>query len=631
MTSPMKQRFLPALLLLFVSLLQGAFMLPAQANGLLVDSRKPGDFLPVEKAFQPASDLQPGRLTLRWTVTPGHYLYDRQFKLRWRDASLPEPQFTLMQAGEWHEDPNFGRVKVYRRDVDLVLAPPAGLKPLNGSRVLEVRYQGCADAGLCYPPQSWLVDVDLATWTDAPTAAADAESGAITKDSGAPDGRNAGALAEWLATASLPLVLGAFLLFGLGLAFTPCVLPMLPILSAIIVGQQRAGGQRDGQALNSRSGFLLALSYVLGMCVMYTIAGLLIAGLGAAANLSALLQKPAILITFALLFVALAGLLLKGGNLQLPGFLRRPLEALQARQSGGAHGSVFIMGAVSSLIVSPCVSAPLAGVMLYLSTTQNALLGGAALFSLSLGMGLPLLLLGAGGGRFLPRSGPWLDAVKRLFAWMLVAVAISLVNRLLPAATQMLVWAGFLTLTALALTALLSQKRLPALLLTLPLLLWAGLLVWGAAQGADDPLRPWQALSTDHAAASATVPGAGDEKSGFFRHITDPAELDAAVAEARQQGRPVIIDIFADWCVSCVEMERTILSQPDVRAVLSQGVRLKFDITATSEAQLNWLQQKQLFGPPVFMAWNSRGEERPSLVGEADQKAFMKFLETSWN
>lgn len=636
MKSQLKQRSLSALLLLFVCLLQGALTLPAQAGGLLFDSHKAGDFLPVEKAFQPTSDLQPARLTLHWAVTPGHYLYERQFKLRWRDGSLPEPQFTVMQAGEWHDDPSFGRVKVYRSDVDLVLAPPAGLKSLTGNTTLEVRYQGCAEAGLCYPPQTWPVDVDLAVWTTAPAASATASDAEASPQAGSstPDGSNAGALADWLAQASLPLVLGAFLLFGLGLAFTPCVLPMLPILSAIIVGQQRASEQRDGKTLDSRRGFLLALSYVLGMCVMYTIAGLLIAGLGAAANLSALLQKPAILITFALLFVALAGLLLQGGNLQLPGFLRRPLEALQARQSGGAHGSVFIMGAVSSLIVSPCVSAPLAGVMLYLSTTQNALLGGAALFSLSLGMGLPLLLLGAGGGRFLPRSGPWLDAVKRLFAWMLVAVAISLINRLLPAAAQMLVWAGFLTVTALALIGLVTQKRLLALLVALPLLAWAGLLIWGAARGLDDPLRPWQALTTANATASTNPAGSADtgtEKAEFFRHITDPVELDAAVAEARQQGKPVIIDIYADWCVSCVEMERTILSKPKVREALSQGVRLKFDITATSEAQLNWLQQKRLFGPPVFMTWNSRGEERPSLVGEADQKAFMKFLETSWN
>lgn len=611
----MKSRPLSALFLLLACLLS-VLSLPAHAGlGQLFDTRDPGGFLPVEEAFQTSQDLREGRLTLHWTVTPAHYLYDARFKLRWLDDSLPQPLFTVMQPAEWHDDANFGRVKVYRGDVDLVLAPPADLKR-QGMAQLEVSYQGCADAGLCYPPQRWLVDVDLGIWTAAP-----AEVQASASPEGRrPDGQDAGALASWLAGASLPLVLGAFLLFGLGLSFTPCVLPMLPILSAIITGRQ-AGGQ----ALDSRRGFLLALSYVLGMCVMYTIAGLLIAGLGAAANLSALLQKPAVLISFALLFVILAAILLQGGNLQLPAFLRQPLEAWQARQKGGAYGSVFLMGAISSLIVSPCVSAPLAGVMLYLSTTQDALLGGAALFSLSLGMGLPLLLLGAGGGRFLPRSGPWLDVVKRVFAWMLLAVALTLINRLLPAAAQMLAWAGFLTLTGLGLVLLAPRRLLLAALAAMMLLTWAGALVWSAARGGQDPLRPWQIAMT----STETTPDGNADS--YFRRITDPVALDAAVAEAGRQGQPVIIDVYADWCVSCVEMERKVLSQAHVRAALADAVRLKFDITATTEAQLNWLQRHRLFGPPVFLAWDSQGRPQPPLIGEADEKAFMKFLENSWN
>ncbi len=628
----MSRRQSSALLLLLLSLLlQSLLVMPAAARGLLFDTGRKGDFLPVEEAFKPSSQLQPGRLELHWAVTPGHYLYDRQFKLSWRESDLPAPLFTAMQAGEWHDDPNFGKVKVYRSDVDLVLTAPADLKR-SGTAHLSVRYQGCAEAGLCYPPQTWNVDVDLATWTAAPTAAdkavtdktVTAANPGTSSGAARPDGASAGALADWLAHASFPLVLGAFLLFGLGLSFTPCVLPMLPILSAIIAGSQ-AGSQ--GRALDSRRGFLLALSYVLGMSVMYTLAGLLIASLGAAANLSALLQKPAVLITFALVFVALAALLMQGGNLQLPGFLRRPLEAMQTRQQGGAYGSVFVMGAVSSLIVSPCVSAPLAGVMLYLSSTQDAVLGAAALFSLSLGMGLPLLLLGAGGGRLLPRSGPWLDAVKRLFAWLLLAVALSLVNRLLPAGVQMLTWAGLLALTAALLPAL-SSRRVPAVIAALLLLTWAALLVWGSARGGEDPLRPWQTAVVAAATAGADSTGGSEE---LFRRITDPAVLDAAVADARRQGKPVIVDVFADWCISCVEMEHKVLNQPDVRAALAKGVRLKFDITATDAAQLDWLQRQRLFGPPAFLAWNSRGEARSPLIGESDKKAFMKFLETAWN
>lgn len=578
----------------------------AMAAGVLFDSRQPGAFLPAEEAFKPSAEIADGRLILHWDVTPGHYLYDRQFRLRWAAPAEQLPTLPAARAslpGEWHDDPTFGRVLIYRDSLDLVLPGPAIRQ--NGSAMLEVRYQGCAEAGLCYPPQTWQVPVDLAQWSVASAAVA------------TPDGESAGALADWLSRASFAMVLGTFLLLGLGLAFTPCVLPMLPILSAIIAGQSSTGGRR---------GFLLALSYVLGMSVMYTLAGLLIAGLGAAANLSALLQQPAVLIGFALLFVFLAWALLRGSNLALPAFLMRPLQALQARQQGGAYGSVFVMGAVSSLIVSPCVTAPLAGVMLFLSASQDAVLGGAALFSLSIGMGLPLLLLGAGGGRYLPRSGPWLDAVKRVFAWLLLLVALSLVNRLLPAAVQMLTWAALLGLTAMALLRHDSLRfRLPLGLLALLLLAWSALLIWAGARGQTDPLRPWLALQ------AAPVDAGAGSSTAYFTRITEPAVLDAAVAEAARQGRPVIIDVYADWCASCIVMEREVLSRPEVRAVLDRGVRLKFDITATTAAQLDWLQKNRLFGPPVFLFWNAAGQAQSPLVGESTREKFISTLEKAWN
>lgn len=633
------RRLALALLLSLAPLL----VLPSQATaaGLLVDTRKPGEFLPAEEAFRPLAEVLPGRIVLSWQVTPGHYLYDKQFRIGWAGdpsglPALPSPQASL--PGEWHDDPSFGRVKIYREDLALTLPAPAGTADAqSGTATLQVRYQGCADAGLCYPPQTWEVPVDLALWQADPAdgdgagtaasvpATADAPAGARTESRTAQatapaalpaDRENAGALADWLAGASLPLVLGAFLLLGLGLAFTPCVLPMLPILSAIIAGDSRA---------DARRGFLLALSYVLGMSLMYTLAGLLIAGLGAAANLSALLQKPAVLIGFALLFALLAVLLLQGRDLRLPAFIGDRLQAAQARRRGGAYGPVFIMGAISSLIVSPCVTAPLAGVMIFLSASQDMVLGGAALFALSLGMGLPLLLLGAGGGRFLPRSGPWLDAVKRLFGWLLLAVALTLVNRLLPPAQQLLAWAGFLALTAAALLRLdASRFRHPLAVLALLLLTWAGLQVWSAARGGSDALRPWQAPAVP---AGATAAG----KDSYFTRIEDPAVLERAIAAARADGRPVIVDIYADWCISCVEMERNVLAKPAVRSVLDRGTRLKFDITATTPAQLDWLQQRNLFGPPVFLFWGADGRERPALIGESTESTFMRNLESAWN
>lgn len=589
----------------------------APAAGLFASPNGGGReaFLPVEQAFQPQAAQDAGQLKLHWDIAPGHYLYDRQFRIRWRQPAdgpaLPEARRD--REGEWHDDPTFGRVRVHRDSIDLALTAPAGLAA-SGAGELEVRYQGCADAGLCYPPQTWQVPVDFASWqVPAPATSANAST-ATTADSAPGLASDADSLSRWLATASLPMIVGAFLLLGLGLSFTPCVLPMLPILSAIIAGQQRQ---------DARRGFLLALSYVLGMTFIYTLAGLLIAGLGAAANLSALMQRPAVLLPFAAAFVVFAVILLRGGDLRLPAFLAEPLTRLQQRQQGGQLISVFVMGAVSSLVVSPCVSAPLAGIMLFLASSQDMLLGGIALASLGFGMGLPLLLLGAGGGRFLPRSGPWLDAIKRLFGWMLLAVAVMLICRLLPMATQMLVWAGFIAISGLALMSLRpasAPARVATVSLALLALAWAGLMTWSAARGGSDALRPWLQPAT----AGASV------KSGM-RRISDPAELDRAIAEASAQGRPVIVDLYADWCVSCVEMDKHVLHQPDVQALLARGVALKFDITATTAEQLAWLQQRELFGPPAFLYWNAAGQARPTRQGEMNKETFMKTLEEAWN
>lgn len=615
-----------ALILLLLGLSLGS---AAQAVSLFGDSKTRG-FLPVDEAFVFSEGVEPGQLVLSWEITPGHYLYDKSLSLQWLSpghGDLPV-QFTLLQPGDWHDDANFGRVKIHRDELTLVLPAPARAR--EGTATLEVTYQGCADAGLCYPPERRQVSVALADWTaltDAgpkaealPPDMASADQETATAASALPASTRSDALSQWLADASLPLVMLTFLVLGIGLAFTPCVLPMLPILSAIISGAQRAD-----KPLGSGRGLALALSYVLGMCLVYTALGLLIAGLGAAANVSVWLQHPAVLIPFAVMFLSLAVMLWRGSALALPDWLTERLTRWQGNQAGGSLPSVFAMGAISSLIVSPCVSAPLAGIMLYLSTTQDLWLGGAALFSLSLGMGLPLLLIGAGGGRWLPRSGPWLTVTKQVFALLLVAVAISLINRLLPIASQLLLWAGFSAMIALLLAQRPGRWQLRHVLtwlLVIALLAWSGLLVWGASRGGSDLLRPWQ--------ADMPATGTGTE-SAQFRRITDPAVLDMAVAEARAAGRPVLIDVYADWCVSCVEMERTVFPRAEVKALLAGGVLLKFDITDTSAAQLDWLQRENLFGPPAFVAWNGQGRKAPPLVGESTRETFMEFVEKSWN
>ena len=570
----------------------------AQAGPLT--GQRDGEFLPVDQAFPVETAIQSGRVSVHWSITPGHYLYEKQFRLGWdQPAGLPTQLMPDIRGERSvHDDPTFGRVTILRGDVDLQLSPPAGL-PADGQAELLVRYQGCADAGLCYPPQTLRVPVNFRDW-----------QGVEASAFAAPDAEDADALARWLRSASLPVVMLTFLVLGIGLAFTPCVLPMVPILSAIVVGDRQA---------NAGSGLRLAIAYVLGMSLVYTLAGLLIAGLGAAANVSAWMQQPAVLMPLALLFTGLAFILASGRDLRLPALLREPLERWQARQQGGRWLPVFVMGAVSSLVVSPCVSAPLAGILIFLAGSQDMVLGAAALFSLSLGMGLPLLLVGAGGGRWLPRSGAWLDDIKRLFAWLLLLVAVSLLVRLLTPSQALLGWAVFAALTAMA---LLRDPRRSALLAGGLMLIVAGLELTAWARGGDDPLRPWQALV-------ATAPSA--DAHAAWQDFTDPAKLDAAIEAARAAGKPVIVDVYADWCVSCVNMAREVLPRSEVVQALSPAVQLRFDITDTTAAQLAWLQRERLFGPPAFLTWNARGEKRPALVGESSQKKFMQYLEGSWN
>ena len=610
----MKQRF--SAHKFFVVRMMLAFFLglavQASAAGLLDAGKR--EFLPVEEAFQTTASQAEHKLTLQFEIAPEHYLYAKQFRLSWPQGLQSLPTLPAFKAAEstasWHDDPSFGRVEIFRDRLSWTFNLPAlstaQLQQLQqAGGFLTVRYQGCADAGLCYPPQHWQVPISaLATPTNALSAPPE-----LNAD-------DANSIATWLAQANFWGVLAAFFILGLGLAMTPCVLPMLPILSAIIAGQQ-------GSTATTFRGFALALSYVLGMALMYSLLGLLIAHFGAAANLSTWMQQPAVLIPFAGLFLLLAYLLWRDQSLALPNFIQRPLQRWQAKQQGGAYGSVFLMGAISSLVVSPCVSAPLAGVLLFISTSQDTVLGASALFSLGLGLGVPLLMLGLGGGRWLPRSGPWLEASKKFFALMLVAVAIMLVNRVLPSMAQLLLWAGFFTLIG---SSVVSRVGLLSKLIGVAFLLWAMLLVFSAARGGDSAWTPWTVL-TSTSSSTQMLPAS---QIGFIK-LTDPLEVDKAIAQAALEQKPVIVDIYADWCVSCIEMEKKVLVLPDIVALLAPGVRIKFDITDTTGAQLAWLQREKIIGPPAFLFWNARAQKQPSLIGESTKSTFESSVINAWN
>jgi len=602
-----RERVIRALCIFCLSL-----SLPVTAAGLFGSEKR--EFLPVDQAFQTTASQTANTLTLAFDITPEHYLYAKQFRLSWPSGLDQLPSLPAFKASEanasWHDDPTFGRVEIFRDSVSWQVALPrltdeqAALLAQAGG-YLNVRYQGCADAGLCYPPQHWQVPISVgstgkASSTTAPELKSD----------------NAQSIATWLAQANFWAVLAAFFVLGLGLAMTPCVLPMVPILSAIIAGQQNF-------QTSALRGFALALSYVLGMALMYSLVGLLIAQFGAAANLSTWMQKPVVLIPFAALFVALAYALWRDKALALPEVINAPLQRWQARQQGGAYGSVFVMGAISSIVVSPCVSAPLAGVLLFISTSQDLVLGASALFVLGIGLGMPLLLLGLGGGRWLPRSGPWLDASKRFFAVLLVAVAIMLVNRLLPEMAQLLLWASFFTLIGSSLVARMSMTNKLA---GVAAIAWAMLLVFAAARGGDSAWTPWTVIGS----SANNAPITSTQETGFIK-LTSPAAVDRAIAEAAKAQKPVIVDVYADWCVSCVEMEKKVLVLPEIVSLLAPGVRIKFDITDTTGEQLAWLQREKIIGPPAFLFWNAQGQKQPSLIGESTQSTFESSLKQAWN
>ncbi len=560
----------------------------ANAQAVLLGSNQ-STFLPVDEAFEFSYEWQDQVLDLHWRVTPAHYLYQKQFTVT--DSKTGSAIGIDLPNGAIAEnDPTFGYVDVYRENVSIRVVLPDTVDSV------QVRWQGCADAGLCYPPE---------------TRTLSASTTAIVLNP-----NDANQLASWLDQATLIKALMIFFVIGLGLSFTPCVLPMLPILSAIISGQSSRRASR---------GFLLALSYVGGMAFMFTLVGMLIAWLGARANLATLVQKPAILISFALLFVLFAWILASGRNLALPAFVRERLEGIQQKQKGGAYGSVFIMGAISSLVVSPCVSAPLAGILVYISMSGNVALGGMSLFSLSMGMGVPLLVIGAGGAHFLPRSGPWLDAIKQLFAWLLLALAISLIVRLVSAPVEMGLWIAYALVLALWLGMQNTIHAWLRLSLMMLILSYAAVLTWATARGHYDPVNPWPALQATHQGTSFQA----SSLQGFV-DITDPAQLDQALQQARQEQRPAFVDVYADWCISCIKFEREVLSQPAIQVALVQGLLIRFDITRANKAQLDWLSREKLFGPPALLFWDAKGRPAQRLLGEPSAEEFLAAINASW-
>ncbi len=565
------------------------------------------EFLDPAVAFKPSARALDGQtVEVRFEIARNYYLYRDKFRF----AAEPDGIVLgtpVLPKGKEKDDDTFGKVEVFYKEAVIrvpVERNSSGALPLT----LKLTSQGCADAGICYPPQMQKVSLTLPDPATTPPAAPPREAAA--------GGDESGQIAALLRDASFWLVLATFFGFGVLLSLTPCMFPMLPILSGIIVG---AG--RGGRTVSHARGFVLSLAYVLGMAVMYAAAGVA-AGL-TGTLLSAALQNVWALGAFALIFVVLSLSMFGFYELQLPTFLQSKVSEESSRLKGGSLPGAAAMGALSAIIVGPCVAAPLAGALLYIGQSGDALLGGAALFSMALGHGVPLLVVGASAGTLLPRSGPWMEAVKKAFGVILLGTAAWMVSPLIPPAALMVIWSLLLIVPAIYMHAL---DPLPAHAkgwhrfwkgIGIVMLIVGAALLVGALAGARDPLQPLAGLRGGAPAENRHL---------AFERVHSLDELDARVAAA---GRPVMLDFYADWCVSCKEMERYTFSDPRVQARLAGWTLLQADVTANSDADKALLQRFRLFGPPGIVFFDAQGREIEGVrvVGFQDADTFLKSLE----
>ncbi|WP_166259364.1 protein-disulfide reductase DsbD [Marinobacter salicampi] len=601
-----------AFILFLLSAQVGAISSPfsGSSSGTFASSNS-GDFLPVGEAFQLEMEVAGDQIFAHWDIASDYYLYQSRIDLETADAELGSLEFAT--DGEMKDDPTFGPMAVYYGEADVsaaILSAPAD------EVALTLTYQGCSEDGLCYPPETRNFTVDLSSneisASDAGTApgSGSASTPAATQStSGYSTSTGATGLTSFLETSHWGVILLTFFVFGLGLTFTPCVLPMIPILSGIVMGQRE-------RPSTSRA-FVLSLSYVLGMATTYALAGVAVGYFGASANLQAMMQQPWILSLFGVLFVLLALSMFGLYELQLPAALRDRLDNLNRRQKGGQVVGVTVMGVLSALAVSPCVTAPLAAALFYISSTGDALLGGAALFLLALGMGAPLLIIGTMGTRLLPKAGAWMVRVKEAFGIILLGVAIWLVERVLPDNLGLALWALLLIGVGVHLGALKSSHTggwaRSAQALGLAALLWGSFVLWGAAQGSGSL---WQPITASSGGQGQTQPHASP-----FERVDGASELAALLGS----GTPVMFDFYADWCVSCIIMEETVFAQPEVVAYKDDMKFVQIDITDFDADHKALLDQYNLAGPPAVLFFDGNGEEirGARIMGEVGLEEFL--------
>ena len=573
------------------------------------------EFLDVDQAFQlQALTNSNQEIVLNWTIADGYYLYRERISVTAQNAELQLGETQLPDGKEKHDE-FFGDVEIYEHT--LVAGVP--VLASNGSANIQVSYQGCAHAGLCYPPVKKSFNLSIAGF------GSDGSGGGLTQTSttgaSTANASEQGQIAAKLGQQNIGKTVWWFFIAGLLLAFTPCVFPMIPILSSIIAGQ--------GEQLSASRGFSLSLVYVLAMAITYTLAGVLVGITGA--NLQIWFQNPWVIGSFALIFVLLSLSMFGLYELQMPASIQSKLTEISGSQKQGSFAGTAVMGFLSALIVGPCVTAPLIGALIYIAETGDPWVGGVALFSLSMGMGVPLLLAGTSAGKYLPRAGAWMEPIKAVFGVMLLALAIWFLDRVAPRPLILALSGGLLIGCAAYLGAFIRTAETGNGWLRLRqafawvALVYGSILLVGASAGSKSIMLP---LSNFYAGGSIGQGQISNQKLAF-QLIKGVEGLEAALLNASQQNKPVMVDMYADWCISCKELEAYTFTDSRVQAALNDFILLKADVTANDEQDQRLLRKLGIFGPPALLFFDTSGNEQRNfrIVGYIEAASFERHIQ----
>ncbi|MGX5175390.1 protein-disulfide reductase DsbD [Aliikangiella sp. IMCC44653] len=594
----------------------------AEENPLAKLFAQESEFLPVEEAFKLSTDVLDTEILVRFEIAPDYYLYKSRFKFSAKGATLGSP---MIPDGKKKVDEYLGKVEVYYNHLEISLPYSAQQKVFQ----LTVEYQGCAEAGLCYPPEEVKFDLNAHSAALQNQSAIDTPTqnqlSATSTNSAQPFVPEQEKVINFLTDKPLLEIVFYFVVLGIGLAFTPCVLPMVPILSSIIVGQ--------GEKISSGKAFGLSLTYTQAMAIPYTVMGILVGAAGE--SLSNTFQEPLFISITAAIFVLLSLAMFGFYELQLPQGLQNKLNNLSNSQQGGSYLGAGIMGAISAIVVSPCVTVPLAGVLIYIAQTGDTLIGGVALYSLALGMGIPLLIVGVGGNKLLPKAGGWMNAVKAVFGVGMLGMALYIAKHLIPGPLYLFAWAVLLIVSATymgAFSAVTSGAQKLWKGVGLVLFIYGAILVLGASLGNSRLLAPLAGL-TDIASVSSSTQTAQYDVHAGFKMVKTIADVEREVAAANAQGKSVMFDFFAESCTACYEFAEKTFPDPQVQAALANSVLIQADVTANDAQDKALMKHYQVVGLPSILFFDAQGNEDKRLraIGFESADIFVQRLNAAFS